>query len=58
MNAREAITRSRTANQIVHVDYDADVYETLLAECVDNTDSNTEHEFWGDGWRVHMALES
>ena len=59
MTAEQAIERSVSHTEIVHLEYDLAAYEMLLAVCEDNTDSNTEHEFWGTTsggveWRVHM----
>lgn len=62
MTAQEAIARSISHNEIVHVDYDLGTAEDLMVLCEDHTTGNDEEEYWGvddDGatWRVHMAVD-
>lgn len=62
MTAQQAIDQSISQNETIHIPFVASEYETLLAECEDNTVANTETEFWGEDengatWRVHMAQE-
>lgn len=67
MTAEQAIARSISHNEIVTLDYDADVYQELLDRVLeadngiksDWVDANEVTEFWGttddgDDWRVHM----
>jgi hypothetical protein len=62
--AQQAIDQSIAETSIIHLPYDADAAETLLAECEDWTEGNTETEYWGADsdtgaeWRVHMAAEA
>lgn len=57
---RDAIARSVSHTEIVHLDYGSEELSILMAECDDYTDANDGVvEFWGtdgdgDEWRVHM----
>jgi hypothetical protein len=65
--AAEAIARSISHNEIVHVDltvtpYDSDIPTDLLVACDDWADSSPEvTEYWGTSesgaeWRVHVRV--
>ena len=58
MTASDAIARSISHDEIVTIDYDADVYDALVKHCDGCTVANGRTEFWGemDGaeYRVHM----
>lgn len=61
MTAQQAIDRSISHNEIVHLAFDRKIILELMREAEDDERfSNTEREFWGivDGreWRVHVAL--
>jgi hypothetical protein len=60
--ATDAIARSASHGEVVTLDYDANTYEELLAECDDNVATEDLTEFWANdpenedkmAWRVHM----
>ena len=62
MNARQAIERSESHDEIVTLDYDVDAIETLQAECDSSVHGNDMTEFWANDpasetkmlWRVHV----
>jgi len=62
MTAKEAIDRSRSHDEIVTIDYDAEVLVALESECDGSVKANGVHEFWGNDsdsendmlWRVHV----
>ena len=61
MTAEQAIQRSISHNEIVHIAHDSEAVEALTVRCDDHVEANEEHEFWGtddDGneWRVHVRL--
>lgn len=61
MNAEQAIKRSISHGEIVHLAHSEEAILALTAECDDNVDGNDEREFWGTTesgheWRVHVAL--
>jgi hypothetical protein len=63
--AEKAIERSKSHDEIVTIDYDADAGETLAAECDDSVHGNGVTEYWANDpdsetkmlWRVHMRDE-
>jgi len=61
MNAEQAIARSISHTEIVHLPWDRDTHRDLVIESDDSTEANGTIEIWGtsDGseWRVHMAAE-
>ncbi|MCR4374216.1 MAG: hypothetical protein NUW22_05145 [Acidobacteria bacterium] len=63
--AADAIERSISHDEIVHLDYDADIHADLIVACDDWTDGLYETEYWADAegsdgtdgemaWRVHL----
>ena len=48
MNAIKAIERSKSHNEIIHLEYDAEQRDVLLAECDGSVVGNKEEEFWRD----------
>lgn len=61
--ASDAIARSISHTETIHLPYDADAMMDLLVECEDSTESETETEYWGtdetgNEWQVHVAREA
>lgn len=61
--AQDAIARSISHNEIVHVDFDQEAHEALIETAKEDggdwTVNGDETEFWGgpgQGWRVHMRM--
>lgn len=58
----DAIDRSISHDEIVHLDYSDVVAADLLAECDDSVENGDVVEYWGerDGqpWRVHLTRRS
>lgn len=62
MNAREAIDRSKSHDEIVYCDDTVTNHDILLAECDGDVVANGVHEYWADDpgtedqmlWRVHI----
>lgn len=55
-----AIAASQRENRIVHIPYDPDIYEWLLAWSDDSAEEHLALETWGDDeggwWRVHLDV--
>lgn len=58
MNVEQAIARSISQNEIVHLDWSHDVQTDLIIACDDWTDAGSVFEFWGTSddseWRIHL----
>ena len=62
MDAKEAMNRSRSYNEIVYCDDTQENRDILLAECDGNVEANGVSEYWTDDpdrndgmiWRVHI----
>jgi hypothetical protein len=55
MTSKQAIERSASHNEIVTLDFDADLIFELTALCDDWIDTSFGvTEFWGPNWRVHI----